>query len=113
MEENLGSIELIGVDKQCYTDGKTRYRRTYQGFSEDFDKLPVKDDMAAGSSCRFIDNGTHARYHTGTKSWYLCQSSGGESSEPSDNTATDKEVKDLLDSIFGAEDVTGDTNTLE
>lgn len=71
MNENLGSIELVGVDKQCYTDGKMHYRREYQGFSADFDKLPVSDDMAAGSSCLFLDNGTYAQYHAGTKTWYL------------------------------------------
>lgn len=69
MDSNLGSIELVGIDKQCYTDGKTRYRREYQGFSQDFDKLPVSDDMAAGSCCLFLDNGAYAQYHAGTKTW--------------------------------------------
>ena len=71
MNEKLGSIELVGVDKQCYTDGKMRYKREYQGLSQDFDKLPVSDDMAVGSSCLFLDNGTYAQYHAGTKKWYL------------------------------------------
>lgn len=71
MDSELGTIELIGMDKQVYTDGKKRYRREYQGLSKDFDKLPVMDDMAAGSSRLFLDNGTYAQYHAGTKTWYL------------------------------------------
>lgn len=105
MDANLGSIELVGTVKQCYTDGKIRYIRKYQGLSSDFDKLPVSDDMAAGSSCLFLDDGSCAKFHVGTMSWYLSQGGGGggEYPEPSDNTATDKEVKDLLDNIFGTE----------
>lgn len=71
MNGNSSSIELIGVDRQVYIDGKPRFRREYQGFSKDFDKLPVGDDMAPGSSCLFLDNGTYAQYHAGTKTWYL------------------------------------------
>lgn len=71
MNENLGSIELIGKVNQAYTDGKMRYIYSFQGFSGDFAKLPTYDDMAAGSSCLFLDNGTYAQYHAGTKTWYL------------------------------------------
>lgn len=71
MDKNFGSIELIGQEPQCYTDGRTRYKREYQGLSQDFDKLPVSADMAAGSSCLFLDNGTYAQYHAGTKTWHL------------------------------------------
>lgn len=105
METNLGSIELVGVDKQCYTDGKIRYRRKYQGLSIDFDRLPITEDMAAGSICLFLDTGARAEYHAGTETWYLIQNGGGDVSGPIDpsNTATNKEVKDLLDNIFGSE----------
>ncbi len=107
MNTNLGSIELVGVDKQCYTDGKIRYRRKYQGLSDDFDKLPVSEDMAAGSSCLFLDTGARAEYHSGTETWYLLENSGTGGNDPGpidpSNTATDKEVKDLLDNIFGSE----------
>lgn len=64
------SIELVGVNVQCYTDGKTRYIREYQGFDADFDKLPITEDMAAGSRCLFLDTGKWARYHLGTMTWY-------------------------------------------
>lgn len=71
MESNLSSIELVGVEPHPYTDGIKRFKREYQGLSKDFDKLPVLEDMAPGSSCLFLDNGTYAQYHAGTKTWYL------------------------------------------
>lgn len=68
---NLGSIELVGKDKQVYTDGTTRYIYSFQGLTkDDFSKLPIFDDMGAGSSCLFLD-GNYARFHAKTQQWKL------------------------------------------
>lgn len=110
----MSSITLIGAVKTVYTDGKTRFRREYRGLKSDFGKLPKDDDLASGSICRFVDTGEYAEYFAKNQTWYLNKGSAGGSGtgsgggttnpdeESPDNTATDEEVKDLLDSIFGS-----------
>lgn len=101
----MSSITLIGAVKTVYTGGgKTLYRREYRGLKEDFDALPTDDDLASGSICRFADTSEYAEYFAGNKTWYLRTSSGssGSSGEEGVETATDEEVNEVLDEVFGS-----------
>lgn len=100
----MSSITLIGAVKTVYTGGRTLYKREYRGLKEDFNALPTDDDLASGSVCRFVDAAEYAEYFAGNKTWYLhtLSGSGGSSGEGGTDTATDEEVNNLLDEIFGS-----------
>lgn len=59
---DLGSFECVSVEGN---------QRSYEGLSNDIDKLPKYDDLGTGSSALCIDTGDYYKYHAQTKMWYL------------------------------------------
>lgn len=58
---DIGSWEHVGDPHAT--------KREYQGFSADIDKLPIYDDMDAGSTATCLDTGEYIVFHKKTMAW--------------------------------------------
>lgn len=64
------------------------------------DEKPATDKIPNGSTFKEMDTGKLFMYDRDSKTWHEQPTSAG-SSESDNDVATDEEVKDVIDGIFG------------
>lgn len=98
MSQIESTIELVSITKVPYTESasKDRFIKGFKCLKEDFDNLPITDDMASGSFADALDTGDHAEYSAVTKQWYKWTK---ESVASLSSRMDDLEVKAVIGSV--------------